>query len=88
MEYDLTQVTCYAGRTSAERPTSFLWKGRVHRVRKIEGEWREPGAKRFRLRSEDDRLFELCYYEGSDRWLVQEWVVSSAKGGRDEQGSP
>ena len=88
MEFEPVRVTCYAGRTSPERPTSFFWRGLEHKVEKIESEWSEPGEKHFRLRSEDDRLFELCYYEGSDRWVVLEWAVNNAKGGRDENGSP
>ena len=88
MEHEPARVTCYSGRTYAERPTSFYWKGQEHIVKTIESEWREPGERHFRLRTEDDRLFELCYDEDTDKWLVQEWAVNSAKGGRDEQGGP
>jgi hypothetical protein len=76
MEREPVQVVCYAGRTSPERPTSFVWRGREHTVEKIESEWREPGVKCFRLRSGDDRMFELCYYEGADKWLAREWAVN------------
>ncbi len=76
MERELVQVTCYAGRASPERPTSFFWRDLEHKVKKIESEWREPGEKHFRLRLEDDRLLELCYYEGSDRWVVMEWMTT------------
>ena len=88
MEHEPAHVTCYSGRTRAERPTSFYWRGREHTVRRIDSEWREPGERHFRLRTGDDSLFELCYYEDADKWLVREWAVNSAKGGRDEQGGP
>jgi len=88
MEHEQVQVTCYSGHTYAERPKSFIWEGMEYRVKKVEKEWQEPGEKHFRIITEDDRMFELCYYEASDRWLATEWVSRSAKGGRDEKGSP
>jgi hypothetical protein len=80
MKRGRVQVACYSGRTYAERPTAFLWEGIEQRVRKIEREWLEPGEKHFRLRTEDDRLFELCYYEDGDHWSVIESVLKSEKG--------
>ncbi len=50
-------------------------------VRTIESEWPEPGARHFRLRTEDDRQFELCYYEDADQWLIQERAVDRREGG-------
>jgi len=88
MEHEPIEVTCYSGHTYAERPKSFLWEGTEHRVKKVEKEWQEPGEKHFRIVTEDDRMFELCYYEDSDRWFATEWLSKSAKGGRDEKGSP
>lgn len=80
MKRGRVQVACYSGRTYAERPTAFLWEGIEQRVRKIEREWQEPGEKHFRIHTEDDRLFELCYYEDGDRWSVTEWISKSEKG--------
>jgi hypothetical protein len=80
MEREQVKVACYSGRSYAERPTAFIWEGAEHKVRDIEREWLEPGEKHFRLRTEDDRLFELCYYEKGDRWSVIEWVSKSEKG--------
>lgn len=77
---EAVRVTCYSGHTYAERPTAFLWEGIEQRVRKIEREWQEPGGKHFRICTEGDRLFELCYYEDGDRWLATEWVSKSEKG--------
>lgn len=80
MERGRVQVACYSGRTYAERPTAFLWEGIEQKVRKIEREWQEPGEKHFRICTEGDRLFELCYYEDGDWWLATERVSKSEKG--------
>jgi len=72
MEHEPVQVTCYSGHTYAERPKSFLWEGREHRVKMVEKEWQEPGERHFRIRTEDDRMFELCYYESRDEWSAVE----------------
>ena len=68
------QVTCYSGRTYAERPQSFLFEGQAHKVKSIEKEWHQPGGKYFLVRTNDDRLFELCYNEQQDEWSATERV--------------
>ena len=65
-------VQCYSGYTYAERPDSFLWQGELHRVQGIEKEWQEPGERHFRVRTEGNKLFELCYNESKDEWLLKE----------------
>ena len=80
MEHEGVQVVCYSGRMYAERPMTFLWEGAEQKVENIEKEWHEPGEKHFRIRTEGDKLFELCYYEYSDRWSATEWVSKSEKG--------
>jgi len=66
------QVQCYSGRTYAERPTSFVWQGVFYKVEKVEREWREPGERRFRVCTEDNKSFELCYNEQKDEWSLIE----------------
>ena len=68
------QVQCYSGHTYAERPDSFLWQGELHRVQRIEREWLEPGERHFRIRTGENKLFELCYNESKDEWLLKELV--------------
>ena len=70
MERWLKNVNCYSGRTCNERPESFLWDNRRLKVISIEKEWWEPGARCFYIRTDDDKLFKLCYYETTDQWLV------------------
>ena len=81
---DVVQVACYSGRTYADRPVSFIWEDVELRVKEVEREWQEPGERHFRVRTDDDRTFELCYYEGGNGWTAVEWVLNRDKGGRDE----
>ncbi len=73
-EWQPVPVKCFSGHTYAERPDSFLWQGREHRVREVEKAWREPGARHFRVRTEDEGCFELRYQEAQDQW----WLILQA----------
>ena len=84
MRGQLIEVTCYSGHTYADRPLSFIWDGAEHRVQEVEKQWWEPGERHFLIRTEDDRRFELCYYESGGRWSATEWVLKRKKGGSDE----
>ena len=65
-------VTCYSGRSYADRPASFVWQGSKYEVEKIEKEWLEPGERHFVVKTDDDRSFELCYHESEDSWSLIE----------------
>ena len=71
------QVVCYSGHAYAERPVSFIWEGIEHKVKQIEKEWQEPGARLFQVRTEDGRLFILSYNERGDEWSAFEIVGGS-----------
>jgi len=64
------EVKCYSGRTYADRPQSFLWKDKELKIASIEKEWLEPGKKCFRVVTEDEKRFELCYNEAQDNWWL------------------
>ena len=66
------QVTCSSGHTYAERPDSLIWEGVEHKVKKIEKEWQEPGARLFQVRTEGGGLFVLSYNERGDEWSAYE----------------
>ncbi|MBA7593571.1 hypothetical protein ES703_00500 [subsurface metagenome] len=68
------EVTCYSGRIYADRPASFLWQDKQYEVKEIEKEWQEPGEKHFRVRTKDEKRFELCYHEGNDLWSIAEII--------------
>ena len=73
---DNLKVNCYSGHTYAERPSSFLWQGIQYEVQEIEKEWQEPGARYFRVRTADNKLFQLCYNEIAKQWSLVELVGS------------
>jgi hypothetical protein len=60
------------GHTFAERPESLTWQGIEHNVKRIEKEWQEPGARLFKVFTEDRRVFILSYNERGDEWSVFE----------------
>ena len=66
------KVVCYSGHTYAERPASLIWQGIEHRVKQIEKEWQEPGARLFKVVTEDSRVFILSYNERGDEWSAFE----------------
>lgn len=71
-EVEGTQVQCYSGHTYAERPDSFIYRGKVCKVERVEREWREPGEKHFKVSSATNKSFELCYNEQEDEWSLRE----------------
>ena len=74
-------VRCYSGGRYGVRPTSFIWDGREREVKSVESDWLEPGGRHFLVRTQGDRLFELCYDEAADRWLIRERAAPSREGG-------
>ena len=76
--FEPTQVTCYSGRTYADRPASFVWQDKQYEVKEVEREWQEPGQKHFVVTArgekgeKDDKRFELCYIEQDDIWWLKE----------------
>ncbi len=77
MGLENVKVKCYSGHTYAERPVSFVWEGVEYEVAEIEKAWLEPGERHFKVRTRDNRFFQLCYNEISKRWSVVEVVGSS-----------
>ncbi len=74
MYQQLTKVKCYSGYTYPQEPKSFLWQGEEYKVFSIEKEWQEPGRKFFKIRTKDERVFELCYNQIEDQWLGTELI--------------
>ncbi len=66
----LLHVECYSGYTYPERPESFIWLGEKHRVSRLEKEWREPNRRFFRVATENEEVFTLCYNESEHRWRL------------------
>jgi hypothetical protein len=70
MEWEEIEVKCYSGLIYAERPQSFFRKGKEHKIANVENEWLEPGKKLFRVVTEDEKVFQLCYNEPEDKWWL------------------
>ncbi len=70
------KVRCYSGQSYAERPVSFIWEDKEYEVAEIEAEWRGEDSKNFRLRTKDNKLFQLCYNVSQDQWSLTELVRS------------
>ncbi len=65
-------VECHSGYTYAERPTALHWRGERLAIAEVEAQWRIPGGRKFRVRTEDERHFELFYGELYDEWRIHE----------------
>ncbi|OGO23790.1 MAG: hypothetical protein A2144_09050 [Chloroflexi bacterium RBG_16_50_9] len=63
-------VKCYSGYTNAEEPRSFEWGGVTREVTDVLSVWQEPGGRHFKVRTEDNKYFELCYNETEERWSL------------------
>lgn len=63
-------VECHSGYTYAERPTALRWDGARLAIEEVEDAWRIPGGRKFRVRVEDGRMFELFYGELYDEWRI------------------
>ena len=72
MDLNSLKVNCYSGHTYAERPDSFLWQGIEYEVKEIVKAWLEPGERHFQVRTEDNKLFQLCYNETERQWSLKE----------------
>jgi len=68
------KVNCYSGHTYAEEPRSFTWQGIEYEVEEIERAWLEPGERHFQVRTNDNKIFRLCYNEARDQWSIVEVV--------------
>ena len=65
-------VECHSGFEYAERPTALYWHEQRLVIAEILDNRRTPVGKTFRVRIQDDRVFELSYLEMQDEWRIQE----------------
>lgn len=64
------RVECHSGHTYAERPITLISKGQKRQIKEILARWQIPGARCFRVRVDDDAIYELCYDEARDEWQI------------------
>lgn len=65
-----TLVTCHSGYTYAQRPVRFVWQDEQVEVASIQVEWISPEGKTFRVRVQEDLVFDLCYAVRADTWTI------------------
>jgi hypothetical protein len=65
-------VECHSEYTYAERPVAVYWNGERLPIVDINARWRTPGARYFKVRVEDGRIFKLSYWESLDEWRIHE----------------
>lgn len=65
------RVWTYSGGEYAERPRALKWEGDRLEIVEILDRWRAPGRKGFRVRTSDERVFELIYDELLETWNIQ-----------------
>lgn len=65
------KVECLSSQTYADRPIAIHWEGKRLTIQSIEARWRFPGGRRFLIKTEDERSFELNYLEHEDEWSIQ-----------------
>ena len=64
-------VECHSGFAYADRPVALTWEGQRLEITRILAEWRTPQENHFRVRTSDDREFELAYNQTLDEWQIK-----------------
>ncbi len=64
-------VEVHSGYRYGERPLALHWEGQRLEVEAVIAAWRTPHGLQFRVRTADQRLFELTYQEANDQWEAQ-----------------
>ena len=63
-------VECHSGYVYGERPIALHWDDARLPIAQVEDSWRIPGGRKFRVRVQDGRIFELFYGELYDEWRI------------------
>jgi hypothetical protein len=63
-------VECHSGYVYGERPIALRGEGVRLLIEQVDDSWRIPGGRRFRVRVQDGRVFELFYGELYDEWRI------------------
>ncbi len=64
-------VRCHAGWHYPEHPQALFWEDKWLDVIHVLHEWRRPDGYGYVVRTADEKLFELHYYEDSDSWQIK-----------------
>jgi hypothetical protein len=65
------QVICRSSSEYAEQPTGLVWEGNHVQISEIVSRGRIPEGKIFRVRTSDERIFDLTYDQLRDEWQIK-----------------
>jgi uncharacterized protein YndB with AHSA1/START domain len=65
-------VECRSSESYPGRPLALHWLGQRLDVTRIPVDWRTPGARHFRVETEDGQCFDLTYNEVKDEWTIEQ----------------
>jgi hypothetical protein len=63
-------VECLASSDYPGRPLWLRWQGRRLEISDLLSEWNTPGIRHFRVRTTENRVFELTYFETEANWQI------------------
>lgn len=77
MKLHTIQVHTYSGYKADERPLSFIFEGKTHKIRDIRTQSYEEipdrgRRKRFTIKTDEGLTFKILYDENQDRWFLEE----------------
>jgi hypothetical protein len=64
-------VECHSSSAYDERPVALTWDGQRLEIIETLADWRTPGEHHFRVRTRDQRTFELAYRAADNTWQIQ-----------------
>jgi len=57
-----------SGSRYGERPLAFTWDGERLEVTGVQRQWRTPEGMCYRVITQEERSFDLFYFEDEDLW--------------------
>ena len=63
-------VECRSDAAYAERPRAFFWLNQRLRVIAVLDRWRSPTGLGFRVRADDEQVYDLEYNVEQDDWHI------------------
>lgn len=70
-------VECRSDSHYAERPVALYWQGERIAILEILARWRTPQGRRFRVRAQGGRVFDLFYDDALDVWRIEDRLYQS-----------
>lgn len=65
-------VECHSDYQYAQRPVALLWLGDRKIIEAVLDQWLTPEGRYFRVLTQDQQIFELCFTFASDDWQIHQ----------------